>query len=150
MIRILRKPDYLPGGDLLSPAEPGEGFGIQRVYTDDGTLDETMAVGNRDAVLVPRGHHPRGAPHGFEILYSARIRARSLARAAPASQAVRFHEYAMTIVERFAARAIDRTNRMNAASLVGALRLWPERANVQCKIHGALIDSDPWLRRPAS
>jgi 5-deoxy-glucuronate isomerase len=48
---------------------PRDGFGIQRVYTDDGTLDETMAVKDGDVVLVPRGHHPCGAPHGFEMYY---------------------------------------------------------------------------------
>ncbi|MDL2409994.1 5-deoxy-glucuronate isomerase [Rhizobium calliandrae] len=48
---------------------PGEGFGIQRVYTDDGKLDETMAVSDGDVVLVPRGHHPCGAPYGFEMYY---------------------------------------------------------------------------------
>lgn len=48
---------------------PGDGFGIQRVYTDDGSLDETMAVKNGDVVLVPRGHHPCGAPYGFEMYY---------------------------------------------------------------------------------
>lgn len=48
---------------------PAGGFGIQRVYTDDGQLDETMAVANGDVVLVPRGHHPCGAPYGFEMYY---------------------------------------------------------------------------------
>ena len=48
---------------------PADGFGLQRVYTDDGTLDETMAVKDGDVVLVPRGHHPCGAPHGFEMYY---------------------------------------------------------------------------------
>jgi len=48
---------------------PASGFGIQRVYTDDGTLDETLAVGDGDVVLVPRGHHPCGAPYGFEMYY---------------------------------------------------------------------------------
>ncbi|MHC2301331.1 5-deoxy-glucuronate isomerase [Rhizobium mongolense] len=48
---------------------PGEGFGIQRVYTDDGKLDETMAVSDGDVVLVPRVHHPCGAPYGFEMYY---------------------------------------------------------------------------------
>ncbi|MGI9369131.1 MAG: 5-deoxy-glucuronate isomerase [Ruegeria sp.] len=48
---------------------PEDGFGIQRVYTDDGQLDETMAVSNGDVVLVPRGHHPCGAPYGFEMYY---------------------------------------------------------------------------------
>ncbi|CRL14069.1 5-deoxy-glucuronate isomerase [Phaeobacter italicus] len=48
---------------------PANGFGIQRVYTDDGQLDETMAVADGDVVLVPRGHHPCGAPYGFEMYY---------------------------------------------------------------------------------
>lgn len=48
---------------------PAQGFGIQRVYTEDGTLDETMAVSSGDVVLVPRGHHPCGAPYGFEMYY---------------------------------------------------------------------------------
>ncbi len=48
---------------------PANGFGIQRVYTDDRILDETMAVADGDVVLVPRGHHPCGAPYGFEMYY---------------------------------------------------------------------------------
>ncbi len=48
---------------------PAQGFGIQRVYTNDGSLDETMAVKNHDVVLVPRGHHPCGAPYGYEMYY---------------------------------------------------------------------------------
>lgn len=48
---------------------PGQGFGIQRVYTEDGTLDETMAVKDGDVVLVPKGHHPCGAVYGYEMYY---------------------------------------------------------------------------------
>ena len=48
---------------------PADGFGIQRVYTDDRSLDETMAVSDGDVVCVPRGHHPCGAPYGFEMYY---------------------------------------------------------------------------------
>ena len=48
---------------------PSQGFGVQQVYTDDGRLDETMAVSDGDVVLVPRGHHPCGAPYGFEMYY---------------------------------------------------------------------------------
>ena len=48
---------------------PVQGFGIQRVYTEDGTLDETMAVKSHDVVLVPKGHHPCGAPYGYEMYY---------------------------------------------------------------------------------
>ena len=48
---------------------PAQGFGIQRVFTEDGTLDETMAVADGDVVLVPKGHHPCGAPYGYEMYY---------------------------------------------------------------------------------
>ncbi len=47
----------------------GAGFAVQRVYTPDRSLDETVAVGDRDVVLVPRGYHPVGAPHGFDLYY---------------------------------------------------------------------------------
>ena len=48
---------------------PAQGFGIQRVYTEDGSLDETLAVKNHDVTLVPKGHHPCGAPYGYEMYY---------------------------------------------------------------------------------
>jgi 5-deoxy-glucuronate isomerase len=48
---------------------PKDGFGVQRIYTDDGMLDETIAVADGDITLVPRGHHPCGAPYGFEMYY---------------------------------------------------------------------------------
>ena len=37
---------------------PPQGFAFQRVYTDDRSLDETMAVEDGDVVLVPKGYHP--------------------------------------------------------------------------------------------
>ncbi|MER0238012.1 5-deoxy-glucuronate isomerase [Fulvimarina sp. MAC8] len=49
--------------------DPASGFAFQRVYTDDGSLDEVMAVRDGDVVCVPRGHHPCGAPYGFEMYY---------------------------------------------------------------------------------
>jgi len=48
---------------------PAQGFGFQRVFTEDGDLDETMAPSDGDVVLVPRGHHPCGAPYGYEMYY---------------------------------------------------------------------------------
>lgn len=48
---------------------PAQGFGIQRVFTEDGSLDETIAVHDHDVVLVPKGHHPCGSPYGFEMYY---------------------------------------------------------------------------------
>ena len=49
--------------------KPAQGFAFQRVYTDDRSLDETMAVEDGDVVLVPRGSHPVGAPHGYDLYY---------------------------------------------------------------------------------
>jgi 5-deoxy-glucuronate isomerase len=49
--------------------DPPQGFAFQRVYTDDRSLDETMAVEDGDVVLVPRGYHPVGAPHGYDLYY---------------------------------------------------------------------------------
>ncbi|MEO0635900.1 MAG: 5-deoxy-glucuronate isomerase [Pseudomonadota bacterium] len=49
--------------------DPPQGFGFQRVFTEDGSLDETMAVHDGEVVLVPRGHHPCGAPHGYKMYY---------------------------------------------------------------------------------
>jgi 5-deoxy-glucuronate isomerase len=48
---------------------PAQGFGVQRVWTEDGALDETMAVSNHDVVLVPKGHHPCAAPYGYDMYY---------------------------------------------------------------------------------
>jgi 5-deoxy-glucuronate isomerase len=48
---------------------PVQGFSVQRVYTEDGSLDETMSVSNHEVVLVPRGHHPCGVPYGYELYY---------------------------------------------------------------------------------
>lgn len=48
---------------------PPQGFAFQRVYTDDRAIDETMAVEDGDVVMVPRGYHPVGAPHGYDLYY---------------------------------------------------------------------------------
>lgn len=48
---------------------PAQGFGVQRVWTEDGSLDETISVSDHDVVLVPKGHHPCGAPYGYEMYY---------------------------------------------------------------------------------
>ena len=49
--------------------DPPQGFAFQRVYTDDRSLDEAMAVENHDVVMVPRGYHPVVVPHGYESYY---------------------------------------------------------------------------------
>jgi 5-deoxy-glucuronate isomerase len=48
---------------------PPQGFAFQRVYTDDRSLDETACVQDGDVVMVPRGYHPVGAPHGYDLYY---------------------------------------------------------------------------------
>jgi len=48
---------------------PAHGFGMQRVYTADGGLDESVAVRDRDTVLVPRGYHTVSAPPGYDLYY---------------------------------------------------------------------------------
>lgn len=48
---------------------PPQGFAFQRVYTDDRSIDESMAVGDGDVVMVPRGYHPVSAPHGYDLYY---------------------------------------------------------------------------------
>jgi len=48
---------------------PAQGFGFQRVFTEDGEIDEAMAVSDHDVVLVPKGHHPVGAPYGYDMYY---------------------------------------------------------------------------------
>jgi 5-deoxy-glucuronate isomerase len=49
--------------------DPPQGFAFQRVYTDDRSLDESLAVENQDVVMVPRGYHPVVVPHGYESYY---------------------------------------------------------------------------------
>jgi 5-deoxy-glucuronate isomerase len=46
-----------------------EGFAFQRVYTADGTLDQTLTPRNNDIVLVPRGYHPVSAAPGYDCYY---------------------------------------------------------------------------------
>jgi 5-deoxy-glucuronate isomerase len=48
---------------------PAQGFALQRVYTADGSLDETLVVRDRDVVLVPRGYHTVSAPPGYAVYY---------------------------------------------------------------------------------
>jgi 5-deoxy-glucuronate isomerase len=49
--------------------QPSQGFAVQRVYTDDRSLDETVSVADGDVVMVPRGYHPVGAPLGYDLYY---------------------------------------------------------------------------------
>lgn len=43
------------------------GFAVQRVYTADRALDETITVRDGDIVLVPRGFHTISAAPGYDL-----------------------------------------------------------------------------------
>lgn len=49
--------------------DPPQGFAFQRVYTDDRSIDQSLAVEDRDVVMVPRGYHPVVVPHGYQSYY---------------------------------------------------------------------------------
>jgi 5-deoxy-glucuronate isomerase len=49
--------------------KPSSGFAVQRIYTEDKSIDETISVNDGQVVLVPYGYHPVGAPHGYELYY---------------------------------------------------------------------------------
>ena len=66
--------DDLPRESLLEETyyhrlNPPQGFAFQRVYTDDRSLDEAMAVEDGDVVLVPKGYHPCASIHGYDLYY---------------------------------------------------------------------------------
>ncbi|HET8528355.1 MAG TPA: 5-deoxy-glucuronate isomerase [Gaiellaceae bacterium] len=66
--------DALPGEALLEETyyhrlRGGRGFACQRVYTDDRSLDVTLAVEDGDVVLVPRGYHPVAGDPRTDLYY---------------------------------------------------------------------------------
>ncbi len=66
--------DALPEESFLEETyyhrlDPPQGFAFQRIYTDDRSIDETYTVENGDCLIVPRGYHPVGAPHGYDLYY---------------------------------------------------------------------------------
>lgn len=66
--------DDLPNESFLEETyyhrvRPSHGFGLQRVYTAERDLDESLAFGDGDAVLVPRGYHAVAAPPGYAVYY---------------------------------------------------------------------------------
>ncbi|ELS42319.1 5-deoxy-glucuronate isomerase [Pseudomonas syringae] len=66
--------DNLPHESFLEETyyhqvNPPQGFVFQRVYTDDRSIDQAMAVENNDLVTVPKGYHPVSVPYGYESWY---------------------------------------------------------------------------------
>ncbi len=46
-----------------------QGFALQKVYTDDRSLNELAEAHDNDVVLVPKGYHPVVAGHGYNTYY---------------------------------------------------------------------------------
>jgi 5-deoxy-glucuronate isomerase len=66
--------DALPEESFLEETyfhrfDPPQGFGFQRVYTDDGSIDETALITDGCVVMVPRGYHPVASAHGYDLYY---------------------------------------------------------------------------------
>jgi 5-deoxy-glucuronate isomerase len=66
--------DNLPSESSLEETyfhklNPPQGFAFQRVYTDDRSIDEVIAVEHNSVVEVPEGYHPVGVPHGYDLYY---------------------------------------------------------------------------------
>jgi len=53
----------------LFKLKPEQGFGFQRVYTDDRKLDQALVVENNDVVIFKKGYHPVAAAPGYELYY---------------------------------------------------------------------------------
>ena len=49
--------------------DPAEGFGIQRVYQPDGSIDETYTVKYNDTVAIAEGYHPLCGAPGYQMYY---------------------------------------------------------------------------------
>lgn len=49
--------------------QPEDGWALQRLYTDDRSLDETLVVGHGDVVLIRKGYHPVVAAPGYDLYY---------------------------------------------------------------------------------
>lgn len=49
--------------------DPPQGWAMQRIYVDDRSLDECMAVYNHDVVMAPKGYHPVATIAGYDNYY---------------------------------------------------------------------------------
>ncbi|MGV8832073.1 MAG: 5-deoxy-glucuronate isomerase [Devosia sp.] len=66
--------DNLPHESLLEETyfhrlSPTQGFAMQRVYTDDRSLDEALVIEDGDVTLVPKGYHPVATTAGYDLYY---------------------------------------------------------------------------------
>ncbi len=49
--------------------KPEQGFGFQRIYTDDRSLDEVCLAENNSAIIQPYGYHPVANHPGYQMYY---------------------------------------------------------------------------------
>ena len=49
--------------------DPPDGFGLQRLYTADGRIDQAYVVRDGDLLLVPGGYHVFAVAHGYTGYY---------------------------------------------------------------------------------
>jgi len=49
--------------------KPNEGFAFQRLYTDDGSVDQPYIVRDGDALIMPGGYHAYAVAHGYTGYY---------------------------------------------------------------------------------
>ena len=49
--------------------DPPQGFGVQRLYTADGSRDEAYVIHSDDVVALPDGYHPVAAAPGYRLYY---------------------------------------------------------------------------------
>ncbi len=46
-----------------------DGYAMQRIYTDDRSIDAAVVAHDNDIVLVPEGYHPVSAAYGYDCYY---------------------------------------------------------------------------------
>jgi 5-deoxy-glucuronate isomerase len=49
--------------------DPKQGYGIQKIYTDDRSIDVTCTVEQDDTTLIPEGYHPVINAPGYTMYY---------------------------------------------------------------------------------
>lgn len=49
--------------------DPKQGYGIQKIYSDDRSLDVTYTVEENDTTLIPRGYHPVSTIPNYRMYY---------------------------------------------------------------------------------
>jgi 5-deoxy-glucuronate isomerase len=49
--------------------DPNDGFGLQRLHTADGRIDQAYVIHDGDLLLVPEGYHTFAVAHGYTGYY---------------------------------------------------------------------------------